>query len=83
MVFNGGGAALLWQIVMTGLRSAVGLVCQVPIDINIGECHDPFLGERRGIIVLHFVEELHQGVQAVQVTVHDVLYLSIFGGKSR
>jgi hypothetical protein len=57
MVFNGGGAALLWQIVMTGLRSAVGLVCQVPIDIDISDCRNPFLGERRGIIVLQFVEE--------------------------
>ncbi len=57
MVFYGGGAALLWQIVMTGLQSAVGLVCQVPIEVDIGDCHEPFLGEHCGIIVLRFVVE--------------------------
>jgi hypothetical protein len=57
MVFNGGEAALLWQIVMIGLRRAIGFVCQVPIDVNIGDCHEPFLGERRGVIIFHFVKE--------------------------
>jgi hypothetical protein len=33
--------ALLWQIVSTGLQSAVGLVFQVPIDVNIGDSHKP------------------------------------------
>ncbi len=57
MVFNCGGAALLWQIIMTGLRSAIGLVCQVSIDVDISDCQEQFLGEHRGIIVLRFVEE--------------------------
>ncbi len=57
MVFNCSGAALLWQILITGLRSAVGLVCQVPIDVDIGDCQELFLGDHHGVIVLLFVEE--------------------------
>ncbi len=57
MVFYGRGAALLWQIVLTRLRSAVGLVCQVPIDVDIGDWCKLFLGEPLGLIVLRFVEE--------------------------
>ncbi len=57
MGYNGGGAALLWQILSTGLRNAVGLVCQVLIDIDICDCREPFLGKRRGVILLRFVEE--------------------------
>ncbi len=57
MVFNGGGAALMWQIVSTGLRSVIGLVCQVPIDVDIGDCREPLLGECRGLNVPPFVKE--------------------------
>ncbi len=70
------------KLSQTGLRNAIGLVCQVPIDVDISDCRKPFMGECRDLIVLRFVKEWHQGVQAVGVTVHDVLYLSIFGGKS-
>jgi hypothetical protein len=80
MAFNGGGAALLWQIISTGLRSAVGLVCQVPIDVDICDYREPFLRECCGVILLCFVKEQHQGVQAVWVAVHDVLYLPVFWG---
>jgi hypothetical protein len=53
----GRGVALLWKIILTRLWIAIGLVCQLPIDVNIGVCHKPFLRECPAIIVLHFVKE--------------------------
>jgi hypothetical protein len=38
------------------------------------------MGERPGLVVLCFIKQQHQRVQAVPVTIHDVFYLSIFGG---
>ena len=42
--FDGGRAAPVGQIICTGLRSAEGLVGQVPIDVDIGDLRQPFGG---------------------------------------
>ena len=64
MKFYGGRAAPVRQIICTGLRSAEGLVGQVPIDVDIGDLRQPFRGVRRVVGILGVVEEQHQTVHA-------------------
>ena len=68
MEFYGGRAAPVRQIIFTGLRSAKGLVGQVPIDVDIGDLRQPFGGVHGVVGILHVVDERHQRVQAVGVS---------------
>ena len=54
--FYGGRAAAVGQIICTGLRSAEGLVGEVPIDVHIGDLCQPF-GGVRGVVGILGVEE--------------------------
>ncbi len=52
MEFYGGRATPVRQIIFTGLRSAKGLVGQVPIDVNISDLRQLFGGVRGVVSIL-------------------------------
>ena len=49
MEFYGGRAAPVRQIIFTGIRSAEGLVGQIPTDVDIGDLRQPFGGGGGGV----------------------------------